>query len=119
MSVRNIEELIADEVANLFDIERAMEEIVEARGCLRIGGVVDTHKIFCDPSVLFEFRRLSKLNVMHEPGPTFKTVFASDDELSVRQDRIGNVRFVFAQPLHGGRIVVAQLLEQFFSSFAK
>ena len=87
LSVGKIEKLIADKVANLFDVERAMEEIVEARGCLEISRVIDGYKIFCDTTVLFDLWTLCSLNVMNEPGPTFETVLARQDKLSIGQYR--------------------------------
>lgn len=69
--------------------------------------------------MLIELGSLTRLNVMHEPGPTFETMLASEYKLGVGKYRIGSVVFVLAQAVDGGRIGVAQLLQQFFSLFAK
>jgi hypothetical protein len=58
--------------------------------------------------MLFELWRLSGLNVMNELRPTFKPELARENELHVGQYRIGNVRFVFAQPFSGNGIAVPQ-----------
>jgi hypothetical protein len=45
---------------------------------------------------------------MNELRPTFKPELARENELHVGQYRIGNVRFVFAQPFSGNGIAVPQ-----------
>jgi hypothetical protein len=54
--------------------------------------------------VLFEVWGLCSLDVMNEFGPAFETVLASEDELGIRQYWLGNVWFVFAQPVSSSRI---------------
>src|SRR5215213_299565 len=119
LSIGKIKKLVADEVANLFDADRAVEEIVEACGRVEITGVIDSQKIFRDTTVLFEIRRLSGQDVVNEPGPTVETMFASENELGIGQYWIGNVWFNFAKPFRSRRIAVAKLSHQFLSLFAK
>src|SRR6185295_9317783 len=76
-------------------------------------------KIGGDATKLFEFRRLSRQNVMNEPGPTFKAVLPCDYELRIGQDRVRSVCFVLAETINGGRITATQLFEQFFCLFAE
>src|SRR5688572_11859161 len=70
--VGKIEKLVANEVANLLDIERAVEDVVEPRRRIGVSRVIDGDEIFSDTMVLIEFRSLRGLNVVYEPGPTFE-----------------------------------------------
>ena len=62
LTVGQIEKLIADEVANLFDVERTVEEFVESRSGVDISRVVNRYEVLGDLSVLFEFLSQSTLN---------------------------------------------------------